>query len=81
MGIDVEKLPARIKGLPHWRVNFRPAKYDEKPIGIDPAKAFHLIEQTKVSFSGWRYPFVSREMDEQIRQEKYIASGCDWEAG
>ena len=77
MQTEVEPLSDKIKELSHWRVNLRPGTY-ETQLDKDPGVAFNLMEQASVRLGGWNYPYIGREANEQIREEKYIASGCDW---
>ena len=77
MPVDIEKLPDKIKQTPHWRINLQPSSYKIR-INEDPKAAFDLVEQSAVTLRGWPYPFVSNERLEQIRKQKYIASGSDF---
>ncbi|MBA7688650.1 hypothetical protein ES703_97137 [subsurface metagenome] len=77
MPTDIERLPEKIKKNPHWRVNFRPTSH--KTRFENPNTAFNLIQQGQLNLRGWPYPFISDERREQIRAQKYIASGSDFE--
>ncbi len=76
MPADIEHLSEKIKKKPHWRVNFRPTSH--KTRFENPNAAFNFLQQGQVSLRGWPYPFISDERREQIRAQKYIASGSDF---
>jgi len=78
MVTDIETLPEKIKKFPHWRVHFHPNRYEIK-MNEDPVEAFNLLKQTFVSLGGWNYPYIPRESNKHIMEEKYIAYGCDWD--
>lgn len=75
--MDIQKLPEKIITLPHWRVNYRPSIYKKRL--SDPQVAFDLVRKSLVRLRGWDYPYISQERSEQIREQEYIASGCDWQ--
>ncbi len=74
--VDIQGLPEKIKKKPHWRTTLRPSTYAQR---IDNAKtAFSLIREASVTLRGWDVPHISEQMDEQIREQEYVASGADF---
>lgn len=75
--MKIQKLPEKIINNPHWRVNYRPSIYKKERIS-NPKAAFDLVRKSLVRRRGWDYPYVSEDNVEQIREQEYVASGCDW---
>jgi len=59
-------LPVPVLQHPHWRVNFRPAVYEDNLIPT-LAKCFEIIEKNRVSLRGWDFPHLSRRDEERGR--------------
>lgn len=74
--VDIQGLPEKIKKKPHWRTALRPSTYAQRI--EDPKTAFSLIRETSIMLRGWDFPHISEQMDEQIREQGYVASGADF---
>ena len=74
--MEIQSLPEKIAKLPHWRVTYRPSTYKKRI--YDPQEAFDLVRKSVVRRRGWDYPYVSEDRTEQVREQEYVASGCDW---
>ncbi|MHC4259495.1 MAG: hypothetical protein ACYSTF_03650 [Planctomycetota bacterium] len=77
MTVNIKSLPSKIERNPHWRVNFRPTSYETR-ISEGPKAALDIVGRSAVRLGGWVYPFISDDRQEQIRADKYIASGIDF---
>jgi hypothetical protein len=75
--MEIQNLPEKIVKLPHWRVIYRPSIYKKRI--EDPHAAFDLVRKSLVRLRGWEYPYVSEDRAEQVREQEYVASGCDWD--
>lgn len=74
--MEIQSLPEKIAKLPHWRVTYRSSTYKKRI--TDPQVAFDLVRKSLVRLRGWDYPYVSEDRAEQVREQEYVASGCDW---
>lgn len=74
---EPESLPVSVVDLPHWRVNFRPLKYDAERIS-SPSACLDLIERTKVRLRGWDYPHLSNRTNQRERRQNWVASWSDF---
>jgi hypothetical protein len=66
-------LPVPVLGLPHWRVIFRPAEYNEILVPT-LGKCFEIVEKNKVSLRGWDYPHLSTYSTERGQGNNWVAS-------
>ena len=66
-------LPVPVLQHPHWRVNFRPAVYEDNLIPT-LAKCFEIIEKNRVSLRGWDFPHLSRRDEERGHGNSWVAS-------
>lgn len=71
------ELPIPVLQHPHWRVNFRPAVYEDHLIPT-LAKCFDTIEKNKLSLRGWDFPHLSRRDTERGQGKNWIASWSDF---
>jgi hypothetical protein len=71
------EIPISVREMPHWRVNFRPEKYQSEAIPRIH-DLFELVESTAVSFRGWNYPHVSSRASERAIGSDYVASWADF---
>ncbi|MEW5912292.1 MAG: hypothetical protein AB1814_07035 [Thermodesulfobacteriota bacterium] len=74
--INIE-LPVPVLKYPHWRVNIRPAEYNNHLIPT-LNECINVIEKTKVSLRGWNYPHLSHRREEQAFGGNWIASWSDF---
>jgi hypothetical protein len=71
------ELPIPVLQHPHWRVNFRPAVYEDNLIPT-LAKCLDIIEKNKLSLRGWDFPHLSRHDTERGQGNNWIASWSDF---
>ncbi len=67
------QLPVPVLSYPHWRVNFRPGRYEPELVPTR-ADCLKLVEQCQVSLRGWSFPFISNRQEEREFGENYVAS-------
>ncbi len=67
------QLPVPVLSYPHWRVNFRPGRYEPELVPTR-ADCLKLVEQCQVSLRGWSFPFLSNRQEEREFGENYVAS-------
>jgi hypothetical protein len=73
----VENPTTAIKSLPHWRVTFRPARYEPELIPT-LGECWSLVERTKLSLRGWDYPHL--DFPENREQgPTWVASWSDFQ--
>jgi hypothetical protein len=76
MKVKIE-LPVPVLNYPHWRINFRPAQYEEQLIPM-LGKCFEIIEKNKLSLRGWDYPHLSQRDTERGQGSNWVASWSDF---
>lgn len=74
MSTDIQKLPDKIKQIPHWRIIFRPVGYNKR-FDLTPGEMFALVAQSQLNLRGWPYPFLEHGTASQIRTSEYVATG------
>ncbi len=72
-------LPVQIKGMPHWRVNFRPVVHDSDRIS-SLAECMSIIERNQVRMRGWYYPHISHQHGETGVGSNWVGSWCDYDS-
>jgi hypothetical protein len=70
-------LPVPVLAHPHWRINLRPAEYQEELIPT-LFKCFEVIEKNKLSLRGWDYPHLSNYDTERGYGKNWVASWSDF---
>lgn len=77
MNRKVDNPTTVIKSLPHWRIGFRPEKYEPERIPT-LGDCWALIGRTKLSLRGWDYPHVDFPANQEHGQT-WIASWSDFQ--
>lgn len=70
-------LAAPVLGHPHWRINYRPATYQEDLLPT-LASCQELVEATKLSLRGWDFPHVGRHPGESEVGSNWIGSSTQY---
>src|SRR5712692_8662151 len=76
MSSDSQSLPVGVLQLPHWRVNFRPDKYETERLQL--SECFEVVERSIVRLRGWSYPRVSRSQERRQVGANWVASWSDF---
>lgn len=73
----LSELPTNVLQYPHWRINFRPNKFEEDFIP-SLSKCYGIIEKNKLSLRGWDYPYLSSRDTERGQGNNWVASWSEF---